>query len=194
MEKPNKKSIRKKYLEKRDRLTPVARARDSAIIRQRIFRHPDWQDSHTILTYVSFRSEVETHKLIQEALAQKKRVIVPVVDPDEKEIHLSELQAFTDLSPSEFHGIYEPAALMRKRVYPPEIELVLIPGAAFDRHGGRIGLGGGYFDKLLEKMPNARRMGLGFSVQVSPKALPLDLHDVRMHLIVTEKEVIEAKK
>ncbi len=189
MEKQNKSDLRKKYLQKRDRITPVARARDSAIIRQRVFGRPEWEDAHTILAYVSFRSEVETHKLIQEGLAQKKRMVLPVIDPATQEIHLSELGAWGDLAPG-VHGIYEPAALFRKRVEPVEVELVLVPGVAFDRKGGRLGLGGGYFDKLLVQMPGAKRFGLAFSIQVRKSPLPMHDHDIHMQAIITEKEVI----
>ncbi|OGR89074.1 MAG: 5-formyltetrahydrofolate cyclo-ligase [Elusimicrobia bacterium RIFCSPLOWO2_01_FULL_59_12] len=193
MEKQNKTSLRKEFLKKRDRLTPAARARDSAIIRQRVLAHPEWQDVHTLLTYVSYRSEVETYKLIQEAIARRKRVVVPVMDPESKELRLSELHALGDLAPGAFHGIQEPAPCHVKRVIPMEIELVLVPGVAFDRQGGRIGLGGGYFDKLLDSMPNARRVGLAFSAQISKRPLPMAAHDIRMHAVVTEKEVIPVK-
>src|ERR1044072_2860090 len=99
MEKQTKAALRKRFIAKRDRLTPGERARASAIIRQRVFKEPVWRDARTILAYVSFRSEVETHKLIQEALAQHKRVVLPVIDPKSREIHLSELIAWGDLAP-----------------------------------------------------------------------------------------------
>lgn len=191
MEKSIKAELRKKFVQKRNALTAVERTRDSALIRHRIFSHPHWPDVHTILMYVSFRSEVETGKLIQETLAQSKRVVVPVVDPKRKELDLSELNALGDLAPGAFHGILEPASFLRKSVIPMEIEWVLVPGLAFDRQGGRLGLGGGYFDKLLENMPEARRIGLAYSSQISAKPLPMQAHDVRMHEIITEKEVIK---
>jgi 5-formyltetrahydrofolate cyclo-ligase len=193
MEKQTKNQLRKTYLEKRDGLNAVTRARDSAIIRHRVLHHPEWRIAETILTYVSIRSEVETLKLIQEAFAQKKRVVVPVIDPDRKHISLSELRAVGDLAAGKFHGIPEPAAAMRTAVQPSEIELALIPGTAFDRQGGRLGFGGGYFDRLLAEMSNARRLALAYSVQLHPWPLPLETHDVPMHLIVTEKEIISVQ-
>src|SRR2546430_262471 len=105
MEKSNKIQLRKKFLAKRDRLTPVARIHASATIRQRLFGRVEWLQAHTVLIYASFRSEVDTRKLIQDALAQKKRVVLPVIDKGNKEIGLSELQAFGDLAPGAFPGI-----------------------------------------------------------------------------------------
>src|SRR5437868_3330780 len=98
MEKSNKNNLRKKFLQKRDALKPADIARDSAIIRQRVFQQREWQDARTILAYASFGSEVDTHKLLQEALAQKKRVVLPIADRGKKEIGLSELQAYGDLA------------------------------------------------------------------------------------------------
>ena len=190
MEKQQKDRIRKQFLKTRDALKPADRLRDSASIRQRVFSSVDWRTAQTVLMYVSFRSEVDTHKLLQDALAQKKRVVLPVSDRNRKEIGLSELQAYGDLAPGSFEGIYEPAVKLRKRVDPSEVQLVLIPGVAFDRQGGRIGMGGGYFDRLLVEMPKARRLGLAFSVQVSEKPLPVEPHDIHVQLLITEKESI----
>ena len=191
MEKTSKSALRKKFLKLRDALAPADRLRHSGLIRQQIFGRTEWLRAHTVLTYVSFRSEVDTHKLIQDALRQKKRLVLPVIDRGRKEIGLSELQSYGDLAPSAFPGIYEPAAKLRKRVDPSEIQLVLAPGTVFDRAGGRIGFGGGYFDKLLAEMPKATRIGLAFSVQISATPLPMEAHDIPMQTIITEKEVIK---
>src|SRR5579864_2564797 len=146
-----KHELRKQYLEKRKGLTPAARTRDSAIIRQRILRHTGWQDAGTILVYVSGGSEVDTRKLIEEGLAQRKRIVVPLIDPDGHDTSLSELRAIRDLVPAHYSSVHEPVAAFRKIVDPSEIELALLPGVVFDRKGGRVGLGGGYFDRLIPK-------------------------------------------
>jgi 5-formyltetrahydrofolate cyclo-ligase len=189
--KPDKDTLRTEFLQKRDAISETDRARDSALIRQRVLQSPEWQSARTLLLYASFRSEVDTHKLMQDALAQKKRLVLPIADRGKKEIGLSELQNYGDLAPGAFPGIYEPAVKMRKRVDPSEIEVVLVPGIAFDRQGGRLGMGGGYFDKLLVEIPKARRIALAFSTQVHEGSLPLLDHDMPMHQIITEKETIQ---
>ena len=73
---------------------------------------------------------------------------------------------------------------------PAQVELALIPGIAFDRQGGRLGLAGGYFDRLLSRMPKASRLALAFSAQVSETPFPLESHDARVHAIATEKEIL----
>lgn len=188
----SKPDLRKAILEKRDKIPPVIRTRDSAIIRQRLFQQTAWADAGTILSYLSFGSEVDTHKLLPEALQKSKRMVVPVCDATKQELSLSELHRMGDLAPGPY-GIYEPSPVWRKAVDPSEVELVLVPGIAFDRQGGRLGFGAGYFDKLLSRMPRAVRIGLAFSVQLLEESLPMEAHDIRMSFIVTENDWIEVK-
>src|ERR1044071_112902 len=99
-----KTQLRKTYLEIRDQLKPEERARYSATIRQRVQRHTQWEDADTILTYVSFRSEVDTQKLIQEALEAHKRIVVPITNTKTREMTFSELQSIGDLHPGAYEG------------------------------------------------------------------------------------------
>ena len=189
---PNKTELRKEFLTRRNALDPEARARQSSLIRQRVFQHRAWRNSTTLLCYVSFGSEVETHVLIQEALRFKKRVVVPLHDPA-KETLLSQLSRFGELGPSH-RGVLQVQPEFRRLVDPSEVELVLVPGLVFDRRGGRIGFGGGYFDRLLPKMPEAVRLALAFDEQLSPDPLPLEPHDALVHAILTGKEIIDTPK
>jgi 5-formyltetrahydrofolate cyclo-ligase len=188
---PDKAGLRKEFLTKRNALDADARARMSSLIRQRVFQSPAWRKSSTILCYVSFGSEVETHTLIQEALRFKKRVIVPLHDPT-KETLLSELHRFSELGPNH-RGVLQVKPELRKLVDPKEVELALIPGIVFDRQGGRIGFGGGYFDRLLPKMPQATRMALAFDAQIVQNPLPLEAHDVLVDTLVTDTGTLEIR-
>jgi 5-formyltetrahydrofolate cyclo-ligase len=189
MAQPTKADIRKEFLKARDALDAAGRFRASSLIRQRIFQHPQWRTASTILFYVSFGSEVETHALIMEALRFKKRVLVPLHDAATKDTPLSELKRFGDLGTTH-RGVLQVLPEFRRPAKPSAVELALIPGIAFDRQGGRIGFGGGYFDRLLPKMPKAFRMALAYASQLSRTPLPMESHDVRMQQIVTENEII----
>jgi 5-formyltetrahydrofolate cyclo-ligase len=191
MANPTKTTLRREYTDKRNKIEAALRLRDSGFIRHRLLQLPAWQEADTILTYVSFSPEVDTHKIIEEALRLGKRVVVPCVDPKGIETALSELRSRGDLAPGPLRGILEPAEAFRIPVDPSEIELALVPGVAFDRKGGRLGLGGGYYDRLMPKMKNAFRLGLAFSVQLHVGTLPLESHDVPIDVILTEKELIE---
>src|SRR5437879_3251590 len=136
---PEKTQLRKEYLAKRNALSPEARARHSSLIPQRVFQHPAWRIASTLLCYVSFGSEVETHTLIQEALRFKKRVLVPLHDPaNHHDTPLSELRRFGELSPTH-RGVLQMRPEFRRPTEPAGIELALVPGIAFDRKGGRLG-------------------------------------------------------
>ena len=194
MASPTKNELRSRYLQKRQELTPAVRKRDSAIIRQRILRHSAWREARTVLSYVSHGAEVDTQALLQEALDQKKRLFVPCTSMDGSMILLSELTRLEDLAPGYFKYILEPVPARRKITDPFEVELALVPGLVFDRQGGRLGRGGGHFDRLLPSMTNALRWGLAFSAQIHPEPLPLAAHDIPMHAIVTEEDLLEISK
>jgi 5-formyltetrahydrofolate cyclo-ligase len=193
MAQPTKTELRKAYLAKRNALDPAARHRDSGFIRQRLLRMPDWEDAGTVLCYISMNSEVETRKIIEEALGRRKRVIVPVVGQTLQDGSLSELRSLSELVPGRVRNLFEQAPKFIRPAEPQEVEVALIPGIAFDRQGGRLGSGGGYFDRMLARMPNAVRLALAYSMQIRSELLPLLDHDIRMHKIVTESEIILPK-
>ena len=88
-----------------------------------------------MLCYVSFGSEVDTHLLIQEALRFKKRVVVPLGKTAAGETPLSELRRWGELVPGPIKSILQPSPEFQKIVSPADIDLVLVPGLAFDRWG-----------------------------------------------------------
>jgi 5-formyltetrahydrofolate cyclo-ligase len=187
---PTKDELRKTGLEQRDSLSQVVRTRDSASIRQRLCLQPFWKSARTVLSYVSFRSEVDTHRLIQSALELGKHMVVPVTDPKRKYLIVSEIHKMGDLAPGPFHGIFEPPPQWRIPVPIDKIDLVLAPGVLFDRRGARIGMGGGYFDRLLAEIPHAVRCGLAFGCQIARDPVPTEPHDIPMQYVVTESELI----
>ncbi len=189
MEIPDKATLRKEFLKKRDGLEEDLRLRHSSMIRQRILGHPAWKSAERILCYVSFGSEVETHTIIQEALRFRKRVMIPIHDAERHGTPISEIKRFGELTTTH-RGILQVDPQFRRLVDPAQVDLALIPGIAFDRLGTRLGFGGGYFDKLLPFMPKAVRMALAFENQVAHVDLPMETHDIRMHFIVTEKQII----
>ena len=142
---------------------------------------------------MSFGSEVETHTLIQEALRFKKKVAVPLIDKNKDIVPISELQRFGELAPGPNPAVLQPAVEFIRPLDPSLIELAIIPACVFDLQGGRIGFGGGYFDRLLAKMPHAFRMGIGFSIQLTASVLPMESYDIHMQAITTEKETITTK-
>ncbi len=184
-----KNELRKQTLARRLKLTVAERSEKSKTIIQKVKSLPAYGDARTVMLYLDFRGEVETTELVQDALAEGKRVVVPVCNPDRtitpKEIHNLE----QDLQIGTW-GIREPKPGLCPPVDPLEIDLVLVPGVAFDLKGNRLGYGAGYYDRFVLRLrPETPLAALAFEEQVLPEIQP-DPHDRPMHMVVTENRVI----
>ena len=166
----------------------------SRLIIDRLTALPEYAAAGNVLCYVSFRTEVATHDLLPQLLAAGKRVVVPYCEADRLE--LFRFNDFSDLSPRTL-GILEPKAELRarddRRVVVEEIDLFVIPGLAFDRAGGRLGYGKGYFDGLLKHArPDALLAAVAFECQLFD-AVPMLPRDIRVDAIVTESNLYRRK-
>jgi 5-formyltetrahydrofolate cyclo-ligase len=182
-----KKAIRKKALAARDTLPPGERTAKSRAIEERLFALSEFISAQVILFFASFRSEVDTGPMIRRALAFGKRVVLPKVKGTELVLH-EIADPERDVSPGAW-GIPEPHG--PRPVMLEEIDLVIVPGAAFDEQGNRVGYGAGFYDKLL---PAFKKMtvALAFEAQIVP-AVPAEVHDIPIKKIVTEQRVITAR-
>ncbi len=125
--------------------------------------------------------------MIRHALASGKRVILPKVAG--KELSLFEIKDFdTDVSPGRW-DILEPHETAPARI--TDVDLIVMPGVAFDEQGNRIGYGAGFYDKLLVDF-RGPTVAIAFEMQIV-HSVPVDSHDVPVKKIVTEKRIIEAK-
>lgn len=158
------------------------RRRKSAVIRRKLRRLEVFRNAKTIVCYVSLPYEVETWRLIERMCEDRKRVVVPVVH--QEELQLSELRCPDDLAPGAF-GVWEPLPRARRFVSPKDVDLVLVPGLAFDRAGHRLGHGHGYFDRLLARLPRPTpTVGLCFAFQLLDR-LPHQPHDQPVHTVLS---------
>ena len=182
-----KNQLKEAILEKRNSLSEKEILEKSNKIKDNLFNLEDYNKSKTIMFFVSFNSEVNTHSMIRDAL-KNKRVVVPKVA--HHEIEPSVIIDLDNLVESGKLGILEPIETMK--IASKNINLVLVPGIAFDKEGHRIGYGFGYYDKFLKKVPKAIKIGLCFDFQVVDK-IPRETHDVPVDFIVTEKRFIDCK-
>lgn len=138
-----------------------------------------FQKATVIMAYWSMDDEVYTHEFIQK-WSQEKRIILPVVKGDELE--LKEFTGVEQMEPGEQFGIPEPVGFLFKAL--EEIDLILVPGVAFDKNNNRMGRGKAYYDKLLRNS-NAYKIGLAFHFQIFEE-IPFDELDVKMDLVISE--------
>ncbi len=183
-----KRRLRAEMLSRRD-----AQADKDAVSRrilERVFSLPAYQAARTVLFYVDVRSEVRTRSGLSEALEAGKRLAVPFCAG--RELELFWLRDLNELGCGRF-GIQEPAPDLRnlpdRRILPAELDLLIVPGVAFDRCGGRMGHGFGFYDRLLCQIrPEIAKIGLGFECQIVPR-VPTEPHDVPLDTVVTETAV-----
>ena len=164
-------------------MSSLERKNKSDKIMKSLFGLQKFKEAGVVMFFVSYRSEVNTHKMISEAL-KKKIVVVPKTSS--KNIVPSVIKSLKELSPNK-KGILEPRKV--KKIGLNKIDVVIVPGTVFDKRGNRIGYGHGYYDKFLKKVPNAVKIGLAFDLQVV-KRLPNEKHDIPMDVIITEKRIL----
>lgn len=185
--------LRREVLRARDQLTPQNRAELSRAIQQNLWQLDTFHAAQTVFCYVAYRSEVETLPILNQCLVLGKQVAVPLTIPGEKlQAYLIKDTVF-DLRPG-YCQIPEPDPDRLTRLAPNLIDVVLLPGSVFDRQGGRLGYGGGYYDKFLGNLaPQAVRIGLAFELQVVGQ-VPLFSHDQLLDYLVTEQGVVRVNE
>lgn len=167
-------------------LSPADRARWAAGA-EALRATREWKRARVVLGFVPDGSEPPMRPLLQAALDEGKRLALPRMEWDEQRVRpllvtdLEELEARR-------HGIGEPPSWC-PAVDPSEIDLVLVPGVAFDRTGRRVGRGGGFYDRFLASLGGrASRVGVCFACQVV-EAAPAGAHDERVTMLATEDGV-----
>ena len=168
---------------RRAALCEQERREKSRRICERIRGLPCYQDADLIFAYLAMKGEVLLDELIEDAWAGKKAVAVPKVSGREMEFY--RLDTFKEVKAG-FQGIREP---VKKHPVQGMRPLFLMPGVAFDRERRRVGHGGGYYDRYLERCPVPVKLGVTFDFQIFSQ-VPAEWFDVRADLVVTESELI----
>ena len=159
-------------------------------ITEQLWAFEPLRKAQTIFVYVNFRSEPETLPLIERCLAEKKKIAVPLTVPGSHMLACLVTDPAGELHPG-YCKIPEPDPKVSPPVKGSDIDVVLLPGSAFDLRGGRLGYGGGYYDRFLaQDAPQALRIGIAFETQVIEE-LPLMPHDVPLHLLATEERLLD---
>jgi len=180
-----KKEIRNKILKMRNSLTPEEIDAKSRIIQDKLW-HLIEEKYKTIMFYIAFGSEVRTQDCIHKCIDRGKKAIVPVCSMDKRRLIIPSLLLDPDseLRESKF-GVPEPKPEFLRPFPPEEIELVVVPGIAFDKDGYRIGYGAGYYDRFLKLCPKACLLGLAYELQIVKSAFP-EHWDIPVKMIMTE--------
>lgn len=178
-----KNDLRNRLEEKRRILQPDQRDAESSAIVERLAALPAFQEAKVVLAYYPFRNEVNIRALLEE-YKDAKVILLPVVKPH----HRMELRQYTGRSCLHrgTFGIPEPEG----KAYRGKIDLVIVPGVGFDEDLHRLGRGGGYYDRFLDKYPRVPKVAVAYDFQVVP-AVPVDRHDKKVDLVVTPSRLLQ---
>jgi len=188
-----KQALRKQLLDKRRLLSQQAILENSKKIADKLINFDKYQQSEKIMLYIATKLEVQTQEIIESAQKDNKRIYIPLiiqkkhdlipslVDDFEKELALGNL------------GIVQPKEEFYRLISPSILDLVIVPGIAFTQQGHRLGRGGGYYDRFLNKLErHTYSVALAFEMQMIEK-IPLEETDIPVDCIITEKRIIRVK-
>lgn len=178
-----KAQIRKEILSKLHRQARKEALKKSEIIKNKLFSLPEFEKAIYVMLYASLSEEVDTTRIIDEALEIGKKVALPRCESPEKIVPKQITDRRSDLEKGSY-GIYEPKEC-QKNVKLEDIDLIVVPGIAFDKEQNRLGRGKGYYDKFLNELPgNKVTVGLAFDFQIVGN-LPKDSHDIPVSKVIT---------
>lgn len=185
-----KKEIRKEARQLRDSLSTQEIRSKNAAIESKLWQLIQERNFESVMFYIAFGSEVRTQGCVSRAISSGIKTIVPVCSDDgERQLLPSRLLDLDSEVEAGKFGIPEPKPEFRRPFPPEEIDLVVVPGLAFDEKGHRIGYGGSYYDHFLVRCPQALHVGMAYEIQIVEEISPSEW-DVSVHKIITEDRVI----
>jgi 5-formyltetrahydrofolate cyclo-ligase len=186
--KKRKKAIRVRALAAREEIPAAERARRSEAIAERLMGLPEVVAATTVMVFSSFGSEVETGPILRRLASRRVRVLLPRVV--EREMHAVPYAPGDRVTRAPF-GAEEPSD--GEPADPSEIDVVVVPGLAFDLLGHRVGYGGGFYDRFLKRTRRSvLTVGVCFGSQVMDE-VPYGGADLPVSFLVTEDEAIECR-
>ncbi len=174
-----KRKLREEVLKKLKSHKEDERLKKSFKVAQKLFLLKEFLKAKTVLFYLSFDGEVDTVRMIKNTIEQGKRVAVPVISKETREIIPSVIRDLDTELKTGPYGIAHPKEEYIRPIPLESIDLVVVPGLAFDEAGNRLGRGMGYYDKFLSRLPkDVPTVGLAFDFQMVRDFPPLEPHDL----------------
>jgi 5-formyltetrahydrofolate cyclo-ligase len=167
------------------KISPEVRRKKSAKITKKLLGLSAFKTAKRIMVYLALPGEVQTMPFVRVVLRLGKEVYAPVVDRSRKTIGAAPVcRSLKNLKKGAF-GILEPTVRGYSKKRLPKFDMILVPGVGFDRTGRRIGRGGGYYDRFLNKEKNALKIGTAFSEQLANR-IPAGAKDAKVDFVITD--------
>lgn len=182
-----KKDLRDRLRERIDALEPRVIFERSAAICERLIATPEYRRAEIIMIYMSLPREVDTSRIALQCWSDMKRVLAPKTSWEQKRMLPIEIHSLTSGIGDGLIGIPEP--MIGNPIPVADIDLVLVPGLAFDSSGNRLGRGRGLYDRFLAHRDfRGISCGLALEEQILSD-VPVDEIDVRLEMLVTDVQV-----
>ncbi len=178
-----KKILRDALLKKREDIPSAKRLSKSKKIFRELFGDRLFQKAEHVALYSGTADEVLTRPFLR-TLLKNKKIYLPKVELGDRKMTFCRIQSCSGDLVKGAYGIMEPRASCPRRS-ARRMDIIIVPGVAFDRHGGRLGRGAGYYDRLLKKAGKVTKIGLCFREQLIRK-VPMTARDVRMDRVITD--------
>ncbi|WP_315077982.1 5-formyltetrahydrofolate cyclo-ligase [uncultured Clostridium sp.] len=184
----DKKKLRREILKLRKEIDSEEKKNFDNIIHNKFLKSKFYSQCKNIFVYISYDSEIDTKILIRRALKDGKNIYVPRTNYETKLMEAIKIVSLENLTEDK-HGILEPKE-NELATNLDNIDLIIMPGVAFDKNGGRMGYGGGFYDRYLNKCKkDIHKISLAYDFQVVD-CIPMDKHDIRVDYIITNiKEI-----
>lgn len=176
----DKADVRKRMRELKRAVPPEEKLRRSEAILRQLEQLPEWDAARVVLLYWSMADEVQTHDFVNRWYKDKV-LFLPCVDGDD--LVLRQYTGPECLVAGEQFGIGEPTGPIWTDL--DAIQIIIVPGVAFDRSGNRMGRGRGFYDRMLKSTVGALKIGIAYDFQMLDE-IPVEPHDVKMDRIITE--------
>jgi 5-formyltetrahydrofolate cyclo-ligase len=180
--------LRKEILARRDLIPPVVKKIKDKAVEERLFGLEAIKNAKTVFLFASFRSEVDTFGMIKRSLEEGKKVVLPKVEG--KDLGLYAIKNENELVAG-YMQIPEPSILtVDRKVNINDVDAIVVPGAAFDPSGNRVGYGGGFYDRLLAELQRPVPVIAPTYEEQVIDLVPADPHDKKVDIIVTDRQEI----
>ncbi len=190
----SKEKVRRRALEARDALTEERRLETSRIIVENLLASEWYRQSEILLSYCSIRSEVDTRELNQRILADRKQLFLPRTEAEEKTMCFYKVEDLKKLKKGNF-GVPEPRGseaveqVMESGAYSKEKILMVMPCVAFDEKGYRLGYGGGFYDRYLQRYGTMLTSVMIAFTEQETWIIPAEPCDVKPEHMITQKTI-----
>lgn len=191
----DKKRLRKEILDKRNNMDVNIKKELDKCIFNRFYESSYYKNANKIFIYISNNSELDTKEIINKALEEEKEIFVPRTEYKTKAMDAVKITSLDNLEESRY-GILEPS-IDKESIDPNELDLIVVPGVAFDCCGGRMGYGAGFYDRYFKKINEkssvrTKKLALAYEMQILNK-VPMNEFDMTIDYIFSENQIINCR-